>query len=330
MLDPIQIFNEEQFVEYALSIFAFQYENNVVYGEFCKRIGVDPEQVTMLDQIPFLPISFFKTHQVKTTSFVEEKIFSSSGTTGMEHSKHYIKSLDLYQKAFYASFNYFYGDPSSYTFLALLPNYLERNDSSLVYMMEHFIQNSSSKESGFYIYNHQELFNKLLYLRENGRKTILFGVTFALLDFIEKYQIDFPDLIVFETGGMKGRRKELVKEELHLMLKNGFTVSKIHSEYGMCELLSQAYSCGENLFQTPPWMKMVIRDEKEPIPNQNLHQGTSQNPKSGVINIIDFANLYSCAFIATEDLGRIDEDGKVEIIGRLDIAQIRGCNLMVI
>jgi len=196
--------------------------------------------------------------------------------------------------------------------------------------MDHFISHSSQAESGYYLYNHDELFEKLIDLKEKEQKTILFGVSYALLDFIEKFQIDFPELIVFETGGMKGRRKELVKEELHKILQKGFGVNTIHSEYGMCELLSQAYSAGNNLFYAPPWMKMVIRDEKEPIPSQKVQKATWNSPKTGVINIIDFANIYSCSFIATEDLGRIHKDGSIEILGRLDSAQIRGCNLLVI
>jgi hypothetical protein len=211
-------------------------------------------------------------------------------------------------------------------FLALLPNYLENKNSSLIYMMNYLIQNSPNKESGFYLYNHGELFEMLVKLKEKGQKTILFGVTFALLDFLESYSLNYPDLIVFETGGMKGRRKEMVKEEVHAFIQQGFGVTSVHSEYGMCELLSQAYSKGENLFSTPPWMKMIIRDEKDPIPS-NIN---SIEPKSGAINIIDLANVYSCAFIATEDLGRRGKNGLIEITGRMDSARLRGCNLLVI
>ena len=328
--NPFHTFTDQEFNDYAVELFRFQYENNEVYRTFCDGIHTPVEEVSTIDKIPFLPISFFKTHQIKTTSFIEEKIFTSSGTTGMDFSQHFIKDLALYQQAFIASFNHFYGDFSSFTFLALLPNYLERNNSSLIYMMDHFIAHSSHSDSGYYLYNHDDLYKKLIDLKAKGQKTILFGVTYALLDFIEKYQLDFPELIVFETGGMKGRRKELVKEELHQILQKGFGVKTIHSEYGMCELLSQAYSAGKNLFYTPPWIKMVIRDEKEPIPIEKTQKAPLAPPKTGVINIIDFANIYSCSFIATEDLGRVHEDGSIEILGRLDSAQIRGCNLLVI
>jgi hypothetical protein len=328
--NPFHPFTDQEFNDYAVDLFKFQYENNEVYRAFCDGIHTPVENVSSIDMIPFLPISFFKTHQIKTTSFIEEKIFTSSGTTGMEFSQHFVKDLYIYKQAFTASFNHFYGDFSNYTFIALLPNYLERNNSSLIFMMDHFISHSFHSDSGYYLYNHDELFQKLNDLKAKGQKTILFGVTYALLDFIEKYQLDFPELIVFETGGMKGRRKELVKEALHQILKQGFGVNTIHSEYGMCELLSQAYSAGNNLFLAPPWMKMVIRDEKEPIPSQKMQKTYGNQPKTGVINIIDFANIYSCSFIATEDLGRVHEDGSIELLGRLDSAQIRGCNLLVI
>lgn len=323
---PFHPFSEVQFSKYAIQLFRFQYENNQVYRTFCDGIHTQADAIRRIEQIPFLPVSFFKTHDVKTTLFDAETIFQSSGTTGMEYSKHHIKSLSLYEKAFLSSFRHFYGDPSDYVFLALLPNYLENKNSSLIYMMNHLIQNSHFKESGFYLYNHQELHEMLNKMKKKGGKTILFGVTYALLDFLESYSLNYPDLIVFETGGMKGRRKEMVKEEVHALIKEGFCVPSIHSEYGMCELLSQAYSKGENLFSTPPWMKMILRDEKDPIPS-NLN---SIEPKSGAINIIDLANVYSCAFIATEDLGRRAKNGMIEITGRMDSARLRGCNLMVI
>jgi hypothetical protein len=327
---PFHSYSDFEFEQYALALFQFQFDNNEVYRSFCTGVNITPEKVKSINQIPFLPISFFKTHDVISTPFTPEKVFRSSGTSGMETSRHLIKSLSIYQNAYHSSFNFFYGDPKTYTFLALLPNYLERDDSSLIYMMTDLVQNSVSDDSGFYLYNHEDLYQKLIKLKEKGQKTILFGVTFALLDFVEHYAIDFPDLIVFETGGMKGRRKEMVKEEIHSILIQKLGVTKIHSEYGMCELLSQAYSSGDNLFHTPPWMKMVLRDEKEPIPTWQEKASIINEPLSGAINVIDFANLYSCAFIATEDLGRRDQSGAIEIIGRLDSARLRGCNLMII
>ncbi len=328
--DPFHPFSDSEFEKHALALFKYQFENNDVYHSFCLGVKITPDKVKSIHQIPFLPISFFKTHDVITTPFIPEKVFRSSGTTGMEASRHLIKSISVYQKAYRSSFQFFYGDPYSYTFLALLPNYLERDDSSLIYMMTDLVQNSDSEDSGFYLYNHVDLYQKLIKLKENGQKTILFGVTFALLDFVEHFSIDFPDLIVFETGGMKGRRKEMVKEEVHAILTQKLGVPKIHSEFGMCELLSQAYSSGDNLFYTPPWMKIMLRDEKEPIPTWQEKTSIMNEPLSGAINSIDFANLYSCAFIATEDLGRRHNSGAIEIIGRLDSARLRGCNLMVI
>ncbi len=328
--NPFHSYSDPEFEQYALALFQFQFDNNEVYRTFCNGINITAEKVKSITQIPFLPISFFKTHDVITTLFTPEKVFRSSGTTGMETSRHLIKSLSLYQNAYRSSFQFFYGDPNNYIFLALLPNYLERDDSSLIYMMTDLVQNSASDESGFYLYNHEDLYQKLIKLKEKGQKTILFGVTFALLDFVEHYAVNFPDLIVFETGGMKGRRKEMVKEEVHTILTQKLGVPKIHSEYGMCELLSQAYSSGDNLFVTPPWMKIVLRDEKEPIPTWQDKATSYNEPISGALNIIDFANLYSSAFIATEDLGRRHINGAIEIIGRLDSSRLRGCNLMVI
>jgi hypothetical protein len=240
----------------------------------------------------------------------------------MQHSRHLIKDALLYRQSLLNSFQHYYGNPSEYTFLALLPNYLEQKNSSLIYMMETLMQQSGAKDNGYFLYNHEDLYQKLIQLRDNQQKVILWGVTFALLDFAEHYQIDFPQLIVFETGGMKGRRKEMVKEELYDILRKAFGVADIHSEYGMCELLSQAYSKGGNLFSTPPWMRLRLRNEKDPL------DGTD-TVNTGVINVIDLANIYSCSFIATEDLGRRHPQG-IEILGRLDHSQLRGCNLMVI
>ncbi len=324
-VNPFSIFhihNESDFERSALAVFRFQYEKNPVYQAYCQHLNINKEEVRHLEDIPFLPISFFKTHEVKTTLFSPSLIFRSSGTTGMERSQHLIKDALLYQHSLKSCFRHFYGNPSDYTFLALLPNYLEQKNSSLIYMMETLMEASGSKDNGYFLYNHEDLYQKLIQLRDQHRKTILWGVTFALLDFAEHYQLDFPELIVFETGGMKGRRKEMVKEELYDTLQKAFGVPGIHSEYGMCELLSQAYSKGGNLFSTPPWMRLRLRSEKDPLDG-------SDTVGTGVINVIDLANIFSCSFIATEDLGRRHPNG-IEVLGRLDNAQIRGCNLMVL
>lgn len=314
--------SDADFEASALRIFRFQYDNNTVYQSYCQHLNIEKDAVKSLSDIPFLPISFFKTHEVTTTSFTPALTFRSSGTTGMQHSRHLIKDALLYRQSLLNSFQHYYGNPSEYTFLALLPNYLEQKNSSLIYMMETLMQQSEAKDNGYFLYNHEDLYQKLIQLRDNQQKVILWGVTFALLDFAEHYQINFPQLIVFETGGMKGRRKEMVKEELYDILRNAFGVADIHSEYGMCELLSQAYSKGGNLFTTPPWMRLRLRNEKDPL------DGTD-TVSTGVINVIDLANIYSCSFIATEDLGRRHPQG-IEILGRLDHSQLRGCNLMVI
>ena len=314
--------SEADFEATALQVFGFQYENNTVYRTYCQHIGKSIENVQTLSDTPFLPISFFKTHDVKTGDFEPELIFRSSGTTGMERSRHLIKDAALYRKSLIESFRHFYGNPSDYVFLALLPNYIEQKNSSLIYMMEELMRESGAKENGYYLYNHEDMYQKLIQLRDSQQKTILWGVTFALLDFAEKYTMDFPQLVVFETGGMKGRRKEMVKEELYDILRKAFGVTDIHSEYGMCELLSQAYSKGGNIFSTPPWMQLRLRSEKDPFDGSN-------QMATGVINIIDLANLHSCAFIATEDLGRRHPNG-IEILGRMDHSQTRGCSLMVL
>ena len=319
--DIFHPYSDIDFEEHALALFQYQYEQNEVYHAFCNMLNINSKNITTLLQIPFLPISFFKTHQIKTGNFVPEIEFWSSGTTNNETSRHFIKELSLYERAFLQAFEYFYGDPSSYCFLALLPNYLEQKHASLIYMMNRLISESNYAESGFYLYNYEDLYKKVTTLREKKIKTILFGVSFALLDFAAQFTFEAPDLIVFETGGMKGRRSEMVKEELHRILCNAFGVKQIHSEYGMCELLSQAYSSGQNLFAAPPWMKLLLRDEKDPRCCNTILN-------SGAINVIDFANLYSCAFIATDDLGKKTENGMIEILGRLDAAQIRGCNLL--
>jgi len=348
--DIFHPFSDLDFEKHALALFQHQYKQNVVYQSFCDFLNIDINKISSIERIPFLPISFFKTHIVKTGDFEPEIEFWSSGTTMQkaerqksrkaetlylkplfskgtlssgEVSRHFVRNVQFYERAFYHSFEHFYGNPENYCFLALLPNYLEQKHSSLIYMMNKLISGSKYAESGFYLYNFDELFEKIIALKEKKIPTILFGVSFALLDFAEKFSFSAPDLVVFETGGMKGRRSEIVKEELHQILCNAFGVKNIHSEYGMCELLSQAYSNGENRFAVPPWMKILLRDEKDP-----LH--CSKNLSTGVINIIDFANIHSCAFIATDDLGKRTENGMFEILGRLDAAEIRGCNLLVV
>jgi hypothetical protein len=329
-------FSDDEFQNHALALFRYQYEQNEVYRLFCNMLNVNIDDVKTVLQIPFLPISFFKTHEVKTGDFLPELVFYSSGTNAImvgarralplpsenENSKHFIQSLSFYEHVFQHSFRHFYGNPNQYCFLALLPNYLEQKHSSLIYMMNKLISDSKYAESGFYLYNYEELYEKIILLKQKKIKTILFGVSFALLDFAEKFSFEFPNLLVFETGGMKGRRPEIIKEELHQLLCNAFGVKQIHSEYGMCELMSQAYSNGQNLFATPPWMKLLLRDEKDPLT-------CSETLPSGAINIIDFANIHSCAFIATDDLGKLSTNGMIEIIGRLDAAQVRGCNLLL-
>ena len=324
-LNPFSFFHihdDTDFEQSALAVFRFQYDNNPVYQAYCQHLKIQKEQVVSLADIPFLPISFFKTHEVKTTAFTPELTFRSSGTTGMTQSQHLIKDENLYRQSLIQGFRHFYGNPSNYTFLALLPNYLEQRNSSLIYMMETLMHESGAPDNGYFLYNHDDLYKKLIQLRNNHQNTILWGVTYALLDFTEEFQMNFPELIVFETGGMKGRRKEMVKEELYAILQNAFGVPDIHSEYGMCELLSQAYSRGGNVFATPPWMQLRLRSEKDPLDG-------SDTVSTGVINVIDLANIYSCSFIATEDLGRRHPQG-IEVLGRLDHAQIRGCNLLVL
>ncbi|RLD46846.1 MAG: acyl transferase [Bacteroidetes bacterium] len=315
--------NESDFNTTALEVFYFQYTNNSIYRKWVDYLAIEPRKIANYREIPFLPISLFKTHQIKSFLEKEEIIFNSSGTTGINTSKHYVFKTDLYRKSYRKAFEYFYGDIKEYTILALLPSYLEREGSSLIYMTEDLIQLSANEKSGFYLYNYDELFLILSELKKDNKKVLLLGVSFALLEFAENYKLDFPDLIVMETGGMKGKRKELLRTELHSILCNAFGVDKIHSEYGMTELLSQAYSLGNSVFNAPPWMKILIRDTNDPL-------SLKQKNKSGGVNVIDLCNLYSCSFIATQDLGHINNDNSFEILGRFDNSDIRGCNLLVL
>ncbi len=317
-----KISNENTFNQLAIELFNYQAKENPIYNAFVKALKVDISQVNALDKIPFLPIQFFKLHAVKTSDFEPQMVFSSSGTSGMIRSRHFVKDLNLYELSFEKGFEYFYGAARDYTFLALLPSYMEREGSSLIYMVDNLIKQSSDRQSGYFLDNHAELYSSLLKLKAERKKVILIGVTYALLDFIEQYKINFPGLIVMETGGMKGKRPEMIREELHIRLKQGFGVDSIHSEYGMSELLSQAYSKGKGLFESPPWMRVFIRDTNDPFSHV-------QKGRSGGINIIDLANRDSCAFISTQDLGKLHPDNSFEILGRFDSSDIRGCNLLV-
>lgn len=321
--DIFNINSEIEFNEIALKIFKHQFENNKVYRSFCDLLYKHPSAVNKIEDIPFLPIQFFKSHKVISSSEEIQVTFTSSGTTGQQTSKHLVTDLSIYQESFTKSFEHFYGKNEDYVVLALLPSYLEREGSSLIYMVDSMIKSSKSSESGFYLSNLAVLKKTLQSLESQKQKTLLIGVSFALLDFVEHYNMQLSGTVVMETGGMKGRRKELIRSELHNKLKAGFGVDNIHSEYGMTELLSQAYSKGDGIFETPPWMKVLTRDPEDALSIQK--QG-----KTGGINIIDLANLNSCSFIATQDLGKVYANGGFEVLGRFDESDIRGCNLMVI
>jgi phenylacetate-coenzyme A ligase PaaK-like adenylate-forming protein len=321
-----EIFNiktSAQFEELALRVFKFQFENNTVYRSFCDLLYKHPADIKSITDIPFLPIQFFKSHGILSSSNSVEKTFTSSGTTGSLTSQHLVTDLTLYAQSYLKGFKHFYGNIEDYVVLALLPSYLERDGSSLIYMVDDLISKSKQPESGFYLNNLEDLAQNLHQLEARGQKTLLIGVSFALLDLVEQFQFHLKNTIVMETGGMKGRRKEIIRQELHNILQSGFGVTKIHSEYGMTELLSQAYSKGNGVFECPPWMKILTRDTEDAL--------TLQQPnKTGGINIIDLANLNSCSFIASQDLGKIDKNGQFEIIGRFDNSDIRGCNLMAL
>ncbi|WP_275315918.1 acyl transferase [Tenacibaculum bernardetii] len=321
-----QVFNiqsEEEFTKVALRVFKHQFTNNKVYRSFCDLLYVHPSDVTSIEQIPFLPIEFFKTKKILSSTDKVQETFSSSGTTGSITSKHLVTDLSWYEESYLNGFKHFYGNIEEYVVLALLPNYLERKGSSLVYMANDLIKKSKQAESGFYLDNLDELTKKLIDLDKKGQKILLIGVSFALLDLIEKHTFNLKNTIIMETGGMKGRRKELVRHELHTILSKGFGVKKIHSEYGMTELLSQGYSKGNGIFNCPPWMRFLTRDTEDSLT-------ILPKEKSGGINVIDLANYNSCSFIATQDLGKIHTDNSFEIIGRFDNSDIRGCNLMVL
>jgi phenylacetate-coenzyme A ligase PaaK-like adenylate-forming protein len=325
--DIFTISSQKQFEKIALKIFRYQYENNFVYKEFCDFLKTDIQKVKSLEQIPFLPIQFFKSHKVVTndpgTSGLIQKTFTSSGTTGMITSNHFVTDITLYEESYRKGFSQFYGNIENYTVLALLPSYLEREGSSLIYMVDDLIQMTNNPESGFFLYNHHELIEKLIRLDNSGQNVILIGVTYALLDLIENKKFQLKHTIIMETGGMKGKRKEMIREELHEQLCQSFGVASIHSEYGMTELLSQAYSLGNGVFECPSWMQILIRDTEDALTYVSLG-------KSGGINVIDLANINSCSFIATQDLGKKNPNTSFEVLGRFDNSDIRGCNLMVI
>ena len=317
------ISSKNEFENVAFEVFKHQFKNNKVYRSFCDLLYKHPSDIKKIEDIPFLPIQFFKQRQIISSNTDVEKVFTSSGTTGSITSKHFVTDISIYEESYTMGFQDFYGNIEDYTILALLPSYLEREGSSLIYMVDDLIQKSNQPESGFYLNNLDELASKLASLDKQGNKVLLIGVSFALLDLVEQHQFQLNNTIVMETGGMKGRRKELVREELHSELKQGFDVEHIHSEYGMTELLSQAYSKGNGIFQTPNWMQVFTRDTEDALTINSIS-------KTGGINIIDLANYNSCSFIATQDLGKVYENGTFEIIGRFDNSDIRGCNLMVL
>lgn len=313
---------QHNFEATALEVFRYQYEQLTVYRDYVDSLGRQVNAIRKLSQIPFLPISFFKTHEILATAKQAQLIFESSGTTGAINSKHYVANAEIYEESLLEGFKQAFGHPSEYCFLALLPNYLERKNSSLVYMVNRLMKESQHHHNGFYLYDNEALYNKLQELERQGQPTLLFGVSFALLDFAEKYNIALKHTQIIETGGMKGRRKEITREELHQTLCRAFGTSQIYSEYGMTELLSQAYSKAAGTYHCPAWMRICIREINDPFTYTDFGV-------TGGINVIDLANLHSCAFIETQDLGRINSDGSFTVLGRFDTSDIRGCNLMV-
>ena len=325
---PDKIFSvtESSFRQLALDIFHFQYEANSIYRSYVNALGKTPSDVDEIEKIPFLPISFFKTDEIKVGKFNPEVIFKSSGTTQTISSKHHVKDVSIYTQSFTTSFKKIYGDLQGWCILGLLPSYLEKGNSSLVYMVDDLIKQSQHPQSGFYLYDLEKLKETLLSLERSNQKTLLIGVTYALLDFAEKFPMSLRNTIIMETGGMKGRREELTRMEVHDQLKKAFGKTEIHSEYGMTELLSQTYAKKEGRFQCPSWMKVLIRDDEDPLSTQFSTSGVV----SGAINIIDLANVYSCSFIATDDVGKLYPDKSFEVLGRMDGSDLRGCSLLTV
>lgn len=315
---------EEGFSALALETFHFQYRHNAVYKAFVDALHTDISAIQLVEQIPFLPIQFFKSQTVTTGTFSPEAVFESSGTTTSINSRHEVKKLSVYIESFRKGFEREYGNTADYCILGLLPSYLERQHSSLVVMVDQLIKDSRHPKSGFYLYEHEKLADTLKELEAKKQPTLLIGVTFGLLDFAENFQLSLQHTLIMETGGMKGRREELTRFQVHEKLKAAFGVDKIHSEYGMTELLSQAYSKGDGLFECPPWMKILVREEDDPF------SVSSQSLSRGVINVIDLANIYSCSFIATDDAGRLYDNGMFEVLGRVDNSDVRGCSLMAV
>jgi len=310
----------------ALDIFRLQYHQNDIYKKYVDSLNIIPESIVSIEEIPFLPISFFKTHEVTTTTFKPEIIFESSGTTGESTSRHQVKSLSLYRKSFTKTFNLFYGDPKKWCILGLLPGYLERKNSSLVTMVNDLIHKTDNSFSGFYLHEHEKLYQTLVHNEIIQQPTLLIGITFSLLDFAEKYSIKLKNTIIMETGGMKGRREEITREEVHRFLQKKLGVNVIHSEYGMTELLSQSYSKGKGLFHCPPWMKVLVREYNDPF--EIISKPATEKSVNGLLNIIDLANLYSCCFIATDDVGKLYKNNSFEVLGRRDVSDLRGCSLL--
>ena len=315
--------DQTDFDNTAIRIFNYQYNKNPVYRDFADYLKKNPASITSVTEIPCLPVEFFRKHKIISGDRPVEKIFESSGTTGDMTGRHYICDTRLYTESFVSSFRLFYGDPEEYMIAAMLPSYTERENSSLVYMVDALVRMSRNSLSGFYREHGEELIQNIRVAREKGNKVLLLGVSFALLDLAEKQSPDLSGIIVMETGGMKGRRKEITRQELHKVLTESFNVPVIHSEYGMTELMSQAYSKGKGIFYCPPWMKIILRDTQDPL---TLF---TEAGRTGGINIIDLANIHSCSFIATGDLGRLHEDGGFEVLGRFDNSDIRGCNLLL-
>ncbi|QYJ69308.1 LuxE/PaaK family acyltransferase [Flavobacterium litorale] len=321
--DIFSIASKKEFEKITLKVFRHQYDNNTVYQNFCNLLDKSKQNVKSIKDIPFLPIQFFKNNRVVSNLEPIEITFTSSGTTGSSTSNHYVTDLNYYKQSFRQTFSQFYGNIEDYTVLALLPSYLEREGSSLIYMVSDLIESANNPNSGFYLHNYNELITKLTTLDKEGENVLLIGVTYALLDLIEIQPFQLNNTIIMETGGMKGKRREMIREELHELLCNGFGVSKIHSEYGMTELLSQAYSLGDGIFECPPWMDIFIRDTEDALSYVDYN-------KTGGINVIDLANINSCSFIATQDLGKKYTNQTFEVLGRFDNSDIRGCNLMVL
>jgi phenylacetate-coenzyme A ligase PaaK-like adenylate-forming protein len=319
----LSISSKTHFLEVALDTFRFQYANNIVYTKWVDALNINPSSVNALHHIPFLPIEFFKNHTIVSSPIHAKTIaFTSSSTTSQTPSTHFVNDVSMYEKSFLATFKLFYGNPSDFCILALLPNYLQRKGSSLVYMCEQLIKESQHPFSGFFLDNIGDLIQKINQLKNTSQKVLLIGVSYALMDLCDMGISLSTNFIVMETGGMKGKRKELLKQELHAYLKKGFKLNSIHSEYGMTELLSQAYSLHDGEFQFPPWMNVLIREVDDPLKIRD-------DNKTGGINVIDLANLHSCSFIATKDLGRITKTNRLELMGRYDNSDVRGCNLMV-